>query len=139
MKPEQAYRIVRSAIERGDLIRPNSCERCGVLAQNTKDGRAYVQAHHRDYSKPLDVEWICAKCHRAETPLPAVVGGRAYGSKNGQAKLTEQLVVEIRVSSESGASIARRLGVSRSTVNRARSGKRWSIAAPDVLGGPNAD
>jgi hypothetical protein len=22
-----------------------------------------VQAHHRDYDKPLDVVWCCARCH----------------------------------------------------------------------------
>lgn len=47
---------VRKAIRRGILTRPNTCEECG-----TKGGA--IQAAHRDYSRPLDVRWLCRSCH----------------------------------------------------------------------------
>jgi hypothetical protein len=40
----------------GELV-PRPCRECG-------DRR--VQAHHRDYSRPLDVDWLCFPHHRAE-------------------------------------------------------------------------
>lgn len=46
------------AVRMGQLIRPDLCERCG------RKGR--VDGHHHDYSKPLDVEWLCRTCHMAE-------------------------------------------------------------------------
>ena len=42
------------AIKRGDIIRC-PCEVCGETRS---------QAHHHDYSKPLEVKWLCAKHHR---------------------------------------------------------------------------
>lgn len=43
------------AIRYGKIIRPNACSVCGIECK--------PQAHHYDYSKPLDVVWVCAKCH----------------------------------------------------------------------------
>jgi hypothetical protein len=37
------------------LVNPKICEKCG--------SDYYVQGHHEDYSKPLDVIWLCCKCH----------------------------------------------------------------------------
>jgi hypothetical protein len=49
-----ARKIVYNAIKSGKLTR-QPCEVCG----NPK-----VEAHHDDYSKPLDVRWLCHKHHR---------------------------------------------------------------------------
>lgn len=45
--------IMAAAISRGDLVR-QPCVRCG----NPKS-----HGHHPDYSKPLDVVWLCAQHH----------------------------------------------------------------------------
>jgi hypothetical protein len=50
----KARRAVRTAIASGRLVRI-PCESCGCEP---------TQAHHDDYSKPLDVRWLCPPCHR---------------------------------------------------------------------------
>lgn len=49
----QARQKVRIAVRGGHLKKLN-CEKCG---ENK------TEAHHEDYSKPLDVIWLCKKCH----------------------------------------------------------------------------
>lgn len=51
---DKAYEIVHKAIERGDLG-PLPCENCDSIEN--------LEAHHDDYSKPLDIRWLCIKCH----------------------------------------------------------------------------
>jgi hypothetical protein len=48
-----AHGIVAEAIRKGTLTR-QPCNVCG--AQKTV-------AHHEDYNKPLDVIWLCTRCH----------------------------------------------------------------------------
>ena len=38
------------------------CEHCEA-SYRFKGGRRAIQAHHPDYNKPLDVVWLCQKCH----------------------------------------------------------------------------
>lgn len=47
---------VLAGLRRGIINRPSTCESCGV--------RCKPEAHHNDYSKPLEVAWLCTKCHR---------------------------------------------------------------------------
>jgi len=54
---------VRQALKKGILARPLACESCGRVPPRTSNGRCGLQGHHPDYSKPLDVIWLCAKCH----------------------------------------------------------------------------
>ncbi len=49
----RARDIVTQALRSGVLIR-QPCERCG-------DEKS--QCHHEDYSRPLDVTFLCARCH----------------------------------------------------------------------------
>lgn len=42
------------AIRSGRLIR-KPCERCSRTT--------HIHAHHEDYTKPLDVVWLCSGCH----------------------------------------------------------------------------
>ncbi len=51
---QRAHDAVHNAIKRGELIR-GSCEVCGAES---------AQAHHEDYSKQLDVRWLCFRHHR---------------------------------------------------------------------------
>lgn len=50
-----AHKAVENALRKGTLVR-QPCE-CGC------DRKA--QAHHEDYSKPLEVRWLCGKAHKA--------------------------------------------------------------------------
>lgn len=57
------YRLVQIALEDGDLVRPDRCEECDASA--SAPGLPYkILGHHDDYSKPLDVRWICGQCHQ---------------------------------------------------------------------------
>src|SRR5580704_3739196 len=53
----QAYAHVKLALQRGVLVRPDACSRCGG------SGNGRIEAHHEDYDKPLDVIWLCKSCH----------------------------------------------------------------------------
>ncbi len=49
-----AHKAVSVAIKNGTLVRSN-CEKCRSIK---------AHAHHDDYSRPLDVRWLCAAHHR---------------------------------------------------------------------------
>lgn len=48
----------RYAVKQGILIKPKKCEVC----EQTKP----LQAHHHDYTKHLEVIWLCTRCHTDE-------------------------------------------------------------------------
>lgn len=50
-----ARRAVSNAVRDGKLTRGTECFFCGKGDK--------LQAHHHDYSKPLDVFWLCPPCH----------------------------------------------------------------------------
>lgn len=53
-----AWWRVGLAIRTGRLTKPSTCSACGNPTQSER-----LHAHHADYSKPLEVEWLCWSCH----------------------------------------------------------------------------
>jgi hypothetical protein len=55
--PEKCYatQAVMWAVRLGVLKKPNECGKCMRVVK--------LQGHHEDYSKPLDVQWVCKICH----------------------------------------------------------------------------
>jgi len=59
-EPERraANTAISNALRDGRIGAPSECQDCG------HDFSEYRrEAHHPDYSKPLEVEWLCARCH----------------------------------------------------------------------------
>jgi DnaJ-class molecular chaperone len=52
---ERARARLRYAVWTGKVVKPTRCDDCGATGQ--------INGHHHDYSKPLDVQWLCAACH----------------------------------------------------------------------------
>jgi ribosomal protein S27AE len=64
----EAHKRVTAAIRSGRL-KKQPCERCG---------NSRVHAHHDDYSRPLEVRWLCPACHGLEhrkADLTVAMGG----------------------------------------------------------------
>lgn len=52
----RARSLLSNAVCEGRIIRPTQCSLC--FSSN-----GVIQGHHHDYSKPLDVIWVCKSCH----------------------------------------------------------------------------
>ena len=51
-----AVTAVNNAKRSGELVKPDFCSNCLIECN--------PHAHHCDYNKPLDVTWLCDKCHK---------------------------------------------------------------------------
>jgi ribosomal protein S27AE len=50
---------LKAAVQKGEIKKPKICSHCGGSFSTR-----YMQAHHVDYSKPLEVIWLCGNCHK---------------------------------------------------------------------------
>jgi len=59
---QRARWLLIAAVREGRVIKPTRCEDCGTEFS----WAGSIHGHHTDYSKPLDVRWLCQRCHTAE-------------------------------------------------------------------------
>lgn len=52
----RAHKVLEEAVASGKVVKPDTCSQCGGFFNR-------LDAHHDDYSKPLEVRWLCRSCH----------------------------------------------------------------------------
>lgn len=52
----KAHKKLNYAVFKGEVVKSSSCQVCGC--SNKK-----IEAHHYDYTKSLEVIWVCTGCH----------------------------------------------------------------------------
>lgn len=55
---QKARLLLNLKVRLGLVKKPEKCQNC---KKNKK-----LEGHHKDYTKPLDVKWLCRTCHRLE-------------------------------------------------------------------------
>lgn len=65
---KRAHTAIDNAIRSGNIVRPDQCEECGARG-------VQIEGAHGDYSKPLEVRWLCRRCHRRwDAAVPKSLG-----------------------------------------------------------------
>ncbi|MES2367165.1 MAG: hypothetical protein V4563_14910 [Pseudomonadota bacterium] len=54
----QARQTLNNRVRNGQITKPKRCEGCRKVRK--------LHAHHADYSKRLEVKWLCPDCHAEE-------------------------------------------------------------------------
>jgi len=96
----QAQRKVQNAIQTGKIIRGN-CKECNI---------PNAHAHHEDYSKPMEIIWLCAKCHSKLHNEDR----KKYYEINKNPLISK--AIELRNENKSYGEISKLLNISRSQV-----------------------
>lgn len=122
-KPTQknAYHAVEFALKAGAMQKPHECSICGK-----PDTESRMEAHHYDYSKPLNVIWLCTSCHgvadrarREYLGLPVQSQARSvYMIRDGERLCKFQTISEA----------AKAVGCAANTISDCLAGKRIKSA-----------
>jgi predicted Zn-ribbon and HTH transcriptional regulator len=83
----KAYYELYKALLNGDIKRQKVCSLCGSTHR--------ISAHHPDYTKPLDVEWLCSSCHISVRHSPKKNPNQLLVIKQDNDKYEEPKLVKI--------------------------------------------
>lgn len=134
---KRAQKVVDAALKCGALTNPGVCFGCGCKAEERR-----IEAHHHDYSKPLDVVWLCTTCHRQLDAQRRVREGKSpYGMGNGANVLDVFTANDLPTPYCSPAELAKAVGVSPQTIRKElqlghipalKLGRKWLVVTDAV-------
>lgn len=78
---QRAYAVFHQALRSGTIVRPDCCSECGEAG--------YISGHHQNHAFPLEVDWVCGKCHakrRIESIVAREVGPDEWNIIHAKAK-----------------------------------------------------
>lgn len=120
---QRAQQLVRPS---GDILREYQ-NKAGGICENCKGRFKKLEGHHPNYGSDLII-MLCTSCHKTfDNAIDS-----AKGTKNGQAKLSDQEVIEIRQKHLDGISIKKlesEYAMSNSQIRRIVGRKNWSHIA----------
>lgn len=62
---DNARRLFYRTLRKGLIRRRYRCEECRRTRERDASGKfREIEAHHPDYTKPLEVRWLCHRCHQ---------------------------------------------------------------------------
>lgn len=96
-----AHVILATAIKRGK-VQKRPCEVCGNLRSH---------GHHEDYTKPLEVKWLCAKHHKE---AHGIFRKPSKPRRIARKVLLQERAIALRQAGNTYAEIGKRLGLSKS-------------------------
>lgn len=118
---KNAREALNVAVKLGHVVKPDHCLGCGRKASETR-----ISAHHHDYSKPLEVVWVCARCHRhLDASRRIEEGKQPYGRMRSVVMLVDGKPA-CRFNTIAEAAMA--VGKSTSSISQCLSGKSSTCA-----------
>lgn len=121
---KNANEAVSLALKTGKLVKPDHCMACGC-----KDTEHRIEAHHSDYSRPLDVIWVCTPCHRHLDQRRRERDGLSAPHKDRRL-LTDEQVLRIRTEIKKDSEYAREFGVSSDVIRNVRTYRSYREVSP---------
>lgn len=85
-KARSAQSLLGYHVKAGNIDRPDTCEQCGKT-------HCAIEGAHYDYSRPLDVRWLCISCHRKwdkKEPKGATIIVKRWENLTGHTATLEQ-------------------------------------------------
>ena len=109
------YKLIEAALKAKVITRPHNCTIC-----NKPDTESRIEAHHYDYTKPLEVTWLCPECHYQADELRRKREGTQNGNKKAVAMMKDG---EVIARFESIQAAANAVGVCRTSIFQCLTGE----------------